>query len=142
LALSPSSAFTYMFGSTLLGWAGEADRAIDWGERAARLSPFDPIGFLAFDGISLGHFIRGRYSEAADAARKAIQVNPSFSVNYVCLVAALARLGQTADAKSAAARLIELQPSFSISKQCAAVGVVSSLTAALTNAVCPVGLPA
>ena len=142
LALSPSSAFTYMFGSTLLGWAGEADRAIDWGERAVRLSPFDPLGFLAFDGISLGHFIRGRYSEAADAARKAIQVNPLFSVNYVCLVAALARLGQTADAKSAAARLIELQPSFSISRQCAAVGVVSSLTAALTNAVCPVGLPA
>jgi TolB-like protein/class 3 adenylate cyclase len=142
LALSPSSAFTYMFGSTLLGWAGEADRAIDWGGRAVRLSPFDPLGFLAFDGISLGHFIRGRYSEAADAARKAIQVNPLFSVNYVCLIAALARLGQTADAKSAAARLIELQPSFSISRQCAAVGVVSSLTAALTNAVCPVGLPA
>jgi adenylate cyclase len=142
LALSPSSAFTYMFGSTLLGWAGEADRAIDWGERAARLSPFDPLSFLAFDGISLGHFIRGRYSEAADAARKAIQVNPLFSVNYVCLIAALARLGQTAEAKSAAARLIELQPSFSISRQCAAVGVVSSLTAALTNAVCPVGLPA
>jgi adenylate cyclase len=142
LALSPSSAFTYMFGSTLLGWAGQADRAIDWGERAARLSPFDPLSFLAFDGISLGHFIRGRYSEAADAARKAIQVNPLFSVNYVCLIAALARLGQTAEAKSAAARLIELQPSFSISRQCAAVGVVSSLTAALTNAVCPVGLPA
>jgi adenylate cyclase len=142
LALSPSSAFTYLFGSTLLGWAGEADRAIDWGERAVRLSPFDPLSFLAFDGISLGHFIRGRYSEAADAARKAIQVNPLFSVNYVCLIAALARLGQTADAKSAAARLIELQPSFSISRQCAAVGVVSSLTAALTNAVCPVGLPA
>jgi tetratricopeptide (TPR) repeat protein len=106
------------------------------------LSPFDPLGFLALDGISLGHFIRGRNSEAADAARKAIQVNPLFSVNYICLVAALARLGQTADAKSAAARLIELQPSFSISRHCAAVAVVPSLTAALTNAVCSVGLPA
>ena len=142
LALSPSSAFTYMFGSALFGWAGEADRAVDWGERAVRLSPFDPLGFLAFDGISLGHFIRGRNSEAADAARKAIQVNPSFSVNYICLVAALVGLGQTADAKSAAARLIELQPSFSISRHCAAVAVVPSLTAALTNAVCSVGLPA
>src|SRR6185437_373302 len=28
LALSPSSAFTYMFGSTLFGWAGDADRAV------------------------------------------------------------------------------------------------------------------
>ena len=142
LALSPSSAFTCMFGSTLFGWAGEAERAIDWGERAVRFSPFDPLGFLAFDGISLGHFMRGRDAAAAEAARKAIQVNPLFSINYMCLVAALARLGQTEAAKAAAARLLELQPSFSISRQCAAVGVVPSLTAALTEAVCSVGLPA
>ena len=43
LALSPSSAFTYIFGSALSGWPGEAERALDWGERALRLSPFDPL---------------------------------------------------------------------------------------------------
>jgi adenylate cyclase len=57
-------------------------------------------------------------------------------------VAALARLGRVDDAKAAAARLMELQPSFSISRQCAAVGAVPSLTAALTEAVRSVGLPA
>ncbi len=129
LALSPSSAFTYMFGSTLFGWAGDADRAISWGERAVRLSPFDPLGFLAFDGISLGHFMTGRYGESADAARRAIQINPLFSINYMCLVAALSKLGQTEEVKSAVTRLLELQPSFSISRQCATVGVVPSLTA-------------
>ena len=142
LALSPSSAFTYMFGSTLFGWAGDADRAISWGERAVRLSPFDPLGFLAFDGISLGHFMAGRYDESADAARRAIQVNPLFSINYMCLVAALSRLEQTEEAKSVVARLLELQPSFRISRQCATVGVVPSLAAQLTEAVCSVGLPA
>jgi adenylate cyclase len=142
LALSPSSALTYICGSTLFAWAGDAERAIDWGERAVRLSPFDPLGFIALGGISLGHFMRGRNAEAADAARKAIQVNPLFSVNYMCLVAALARLGNTEEAKAAVARLLGLQPSFSISRQCAAVGVVPSLTAALTEAVCSVGLPA
>jgi tetratricopeptide (TPR) repeat protein len=141
LALSPSSAFTYMFGSTLFGWAGDADRAISWGERAVRLSPFDPLGFLALDGISLGHFMRGAYADAAEAARRAIQVNPLFSINYMCLVAALSKLGQTQEAKSVAARLLQLQPSFSISRQCATVGVVPALTAELTNAVCSVGLP-
>src|SRR5271155_4083570 len=59
LALSPSSALTYICGSTLFAWAGEAQRAIDWGERAVRLSPFDPLGFIALTGISLGHFMRG-----------------------------------------------------------------------------------
>ena len=142
LALSPSSALTYICGSALFAWAGEAERAIDWGERAVRLSPFDPLGFIAFAGISLGHFMCGRNAEAADAARKAIQVNPLFSINYIFLVAALARLGQTNEAKAAVARLLELQPSFSIGRHCAAVGVAPSLTAALTEAVCSVGLPA
>src|SRR5271154_7041045 len=135
LALSPSSALTYICGSALFAWAGEAERAIDWGERAVRLSPFGPLGFLAFDGISLGHFMRGRNAQAAEAARKAIQVNPMFTINYLCLVAALARLGQIEEAKVAAARLMELQPSFSIGRQCAAVGVVFSLAADLSEAV-------
>ena len=34
LAVSPSSALTYILGSVILGWAGEAERAIEWGERA------------------------------------------------------------------------------------------------------------
>src|SRR6185437_15560814 len=131
-----------LFGSTLFGWAGDADRAVSWGERAVRPSPFAPLGFLAFDGISLSHFMAGRYDESADAARRAIQVNPLFSINYMCLAAALSKLGQTEEAKSIVARLWELQPSFSISRQCATVGVVPSLTAKLTDAVCSVGLPA
>jgi len=142
LALSPSSAFTHILGSGLFGWAGEAERAIDWGERAVRLSPFDPFGFIALGGICLGHFLRGRDAEAVDAARKAVQVNPLFSVSHMFLVAALARLGQTDEAKAVVARLLELQPSFSIGRQCAAVGAVPSLAAALTEAVRSVGLPA
>jgi class 3 adenylate cyclase len=35
-------------------------RAIEWGERAVRLSPFDPAGFAGFQGIALGHLMRGR----------------------------------------------------------------------------------
>jgi adenylate cyclase len=46
LALSPSSALTYMFGSVIMVFAGDADRAIEWGERALRLSPFDPMSFI------------------------------------------------------------------------------------------------
>ena len=142
LALSPSSASTYIFGSALCGWAGEAERALDWGERALRLSPFDPLGFVTLNGVCLGHLLRGSDAEAADAARKAIQINPLFSVSYIFLVAALARLGRMGEAKAATARLLELQPSFSISRQCAAVGAVPAVTAVLTEAVRSAGLPA
>jgi hypothetical protein len=39
LALNPSSAFTYLVGSAVLGWGGDAERAIEWGERAATSKP-------------------------------------------------------------------------------------------------------
>jgi tetratricopeptide (TPR) repeat protein len=134
LALSPSSAFAYILGSTLYGWAGEAERAIDWGRRAARLSPFDPLGFIAHGGIFLGHFALNHDAEAADAARKAIQINPMFSLNHAFLAAALVRLGEVDRASVAMARATTLQPSFSFVRQCAAVDAAPSLAAALRAA--------
>ena len=38
LALSPSSALTYYCGSAILGWGGEAERAIEWAECGIRLT--------------------------------------------------------------------------------------------------------
>src|SRR3984957_19114808 len=41
LAVSPSTALSYILGSVILGWTGSAERAIEWGEHGLRLSPFD-----------------------------------------------------------------------------------------------------
>jgi tetratricopeptide (TPR) repeat protein len=46
LLVSPSTALTYILGSVVLAWAGEAERAIQWAGRAMRLSPFDPWSLL------------------------------------------------------------------------------------------------
>ena len=42
LALSPSCALVYSLGCALVSYGGDAERAIDWGERAMRLSPLIP----------------------------------------------------------------------------------------------------
>ena len=94
LAVSPSSALTYIVGGVIFGWAGEAERAIEWGERAMRLSPFDPWALSAFHALTLGHFCRGSYEEAAKAAHKAVQLNPGHSISYMLLAASLAKLGR------------------------------------------------
>ncbi len=44
LVLSPSTALTYIFGSVIHSWAAAAQPAIECGERAMRLSPFDSVG--------------------------------------------------------------------------------------------------
>jgi TolB-like protein len=141
LAISPSSAHTYIFGSVIFGFAGAAERAIEWGERGIRLSPFDPWAFAAFHALTLGHFQRGRYEVAADAAYKAVQSNPAFSFSYMLLAAPLAKLGRLEEAKVAAARALELQPALRYSRHFAGVDCAPALAASLSDALRMTGLP-
>jgi adenylate cyclase len=124
-----------------LGWGGEAERAIEWGERGIRLSPLDPWITAALHGIYLGHFLRGRYEDAAIAARRAIRSKPGFSISHMFLAAALAKLGRMDEAKVAAHRVLELQPNFSSSGHCAGVGCVPALAAPFIDAMRAAGLP-
>ena len=141
LAISPSAAWAYSWGALILGWGGEAERAIEWGERGIRLSPLDPWITAALHGICMGHFLRGRYEEAAAAAQRAIRSKPGFSVSYMFLAAALARLGRMEDAKAAAERVMRLQPNFSSNGQCSAIGCVPVLATPLVEAMRAAGLP-
>ena len=87
LALSPSCALTYIFGSVVMVLAGDADRGIEWGERALRLSPFDPLSYAPWHSITLAHFQRGEYERAAEAARKVFQANPYWSFAHMKSIA-------------------------------------------------------
>ncbi len=141
LAISPSSALTYILGSVMLAWAGEADRAIEWSERGMRLSPLDPWAFAAFDAQALSHFHLGRYDKAAQAAYKSVQANPAHSITYVQLAAALAKLGKLEEAKAAAAKVLELHPTFRYSRQFSGVNCAPALAASMGEALRVSGLP-
>src|SRR5450631_411065 len=141
LAISPSSALTYILGSVMLGWGGEADRAIEWSKRGMRLSPFDPWAFAAFDAQAMGHFHRGRYDEACRAAYRSVQANARHSITYVQLAAALAKLGRLEEARAAAARVLELHPTFRYSRQFSGVNCIPALASSLGDALRAAGLP-
>jgi TolB-like protein len=143
IALSPSSAFTYIMGCVVLGWAaGEGDRAMEWGETGLRLSPFDPWNFNAWFGVFAGDFQQARYEDAAHAARKSIQSDPDFSIPHLCLTLALAKLGRIDEAKAAAARVRALQPDFSLREFCAALDPASTIAVPLSAALQAADLPA
>jgi TolB-like protein len=141
LAISPSTALTCILGSVILGWGGEAERAIEWSERGVRLSPFDSWAWAAFDAQAMGHFHRGRYEEAAHAAYRSVQANPAHSITYVQLAAALAKLGRLEEARAAAARVLELHPTFRYSRQFAGVNCAPALATSLGDALRAAGLP-
>ena len=142
LALSPSCALTYVLGSVVMVFAGEADRAIEWGDRAVRLSPFDPMSYAPWLSIALGRLARGEYEAAAEAAHKVFQANPYWSSAHFLLAATHAKLGRLDAAKSAAERVLELQPGFTISGTCAAFDIHPSVAEPLSEALSMAGLPA
>ena len=141
LAVSPSCAIAYILGSVILVFAGEAERAIDWGERGLRLSPLDPWRSSAFLAFAFSKFRCGQYEEAAADARKSVQSSPGFSIPYVALAASLARLQRFEEARAAAARVLELQPVFQYSRFLASVNCEPILAAALSEALRASGLP-
>ena len=141
LAISPSSSFALFCGSAALAYAGEAERSIDWAERALRISPFDRLNHLPYHALAIAHFLRGRYDEAAHAARRAVQSIPSSSGSHSVLAAALAKLGRIEEAKAVALQVLALDPSFSAARFCAATGLPTALAEPMTDAWTTAGLP-
>lgn len=142
LALSPSCALTYILGSVVMTLAGDGNRGVEWGERALRLSPFDPMSYAPWFSITLGRFQRGEYETAAEAAHKVFQANPYWSMAHFLLAATHAKLGRLDAAKTAAKRVLELQPGFTISGTCAVFDIHPSIAAPLSEALSVAGLPA
>ena len=141
LALSPSCALVLFMGSSVVSYGGDAERAIDWGERAIRLSPLDAMNYIPHCAIGLGQFLLGRHEEAIAAFRRGLQLNPGFSGIYVLLASPLIKLGRSDEARAAAAQLFALDPGFSISRWTAAVGVAPRITDIVNAAMRQAGLP-
>jgi adenylate cyclase len=103
------------------GWtyltAGQPEEAMRSFERRIRLSPFDPLLFATFAGMSVAYTSLGRFDEAVSTARRSIRQNPLFPFTYRCLASALAHLGRETEAREAVAGLLELEPGFRISER-------------------------
>jgi TolB-like protein/class 3 adenylate cyclase len=141
LALSPSCALTYILGSIVMVYDGKADKGIEWGERALRLSPFDPMTYGPLLAITFGRLQRGEYEAAGEAAHKVFQANPYWSPAHVLLAATQAKLGRLESARTAAKRVLELQPEFTISGLCNSFDFHPLLAGPVSEALREAGLP-
>ncbi|TPK93026.1 transcriptional regulator [Mesorhizobium sp. B2-4-12] len=142
LSLSASCAFVYAFGCVPVAYGGDAARAIDWCEQAMRLSPFDAMSCVPQGIIGFGNFLSGRHEQAIAAGRRAVELNPGFSILHGWLAAPLAKLGRIEEARASAARLMSLEPHFTIGRWSAAVGIAPGIIDDVTDALRVAGLPA
>jgi adenylate cyclase len=115
LALNPNLATAWY----CRGWArvclGEPELAIKDFAHSMRLSPLDPLMYLAQHGIAAGHFFVGRYDEALLWDKKALQENPNYHGALRVLAASSALAGKLEHAQRAVARLREINPKSRVS---------------------------
>jgi len=112
--LNPNLALAEGFLGVLLSWRGDYDEALLHAERAARLSPNDPI--YSWWGIARtsAAFGAGQYDQAAYWARKMIGASREDPGAWRYLTASLALLGRRDEACAAKDELLRLMPGESI----------------------------
>jgi len=115
LALTPSSAWALGSGAVILGHAGRTAEAIEYGERALRVSPLDQEIWHTHMGLAIAQCAAGNWEEAIAACRHTIRVNPRFSLPHVLQAASLSFLGRSEEARVIARRVPELEPGFTVS---------------------------
>jgi adenylate cyclase len=115
LVLNPNFATAWHFSGWVAAYRGEPEIAIEHVSQAMRLSPLDPFSFLAQGAIAFGHFVAGRYEEAASWAHKSVREQPEFIPMVRLLASSCAMAGKLDEAQRAMARVRQLDPTFRIS---------------------------
>jgi adenylate cyclase len=114
LSLNASCATALYFGALIYAFAGDAAAASSKANRALRLSPFDPLAFMAHLALGLAASQEARYDEGASHFAKAVQANPRFSPLYFFHAGSLALAGRLQEAKPIVRRGFELDPGFRV----------------------------
>jgi DNA-binding winged helix-turn-helix (wHTH) protein/tetratricopeptide (TPR) repeat protein len=113
--LNPNSAAARSQLSRGLAFAGLHAEAIEHGEAAIRLAPFDPQKALFLGGIAVAKHAAGRFDEAVHWSLEAQRLRPGFQGSRRMLCANLALAGRTAEARALLSLLRRDQPELSMS---------------------------
>ena len=116
LVLDPNAAWAW----SRLGWienyADRTAKAIEYFERALRLSPLDPMNFNNFVGIGSAHEVAQEYDKAASFYRRGLQERPNAHWIYRNLASSLSGAGRIDEAKQAFAEMVRNYPDLTVTK--------------------------
>jgi adenylate cyclase len=115
-SLNPNSVHAWMTSGWNSAFLNRPGPAIEAFERAIRLSPLDPLGYLFAAGLAFAHAVAHRYEEAIEWADRALQEQPRFVIPVRLKTALCAYLDRIPEAREWLGRLLELQPGLTIAK--------------------------
>ena len=115
LDLNPNFAAAYGWVGWTLVVDGQTEQGLEHLQQAIRMSPRDPLNCFFFAGSSAGsYYLAGRYGEAINYGRQAVQLRPEIIGGHRILCASLAQAGQIEEAKAVLATLRQLHPGISV----------------------------
>src|SRR5260370_4921534 len=112
LTLNPNSAYAWGTRGWVAAFLDQSDRAIDSFQRAMRLSPLDPMGWLFMGGMSMAFIATRRFEDAIDWADRGFRAQPRWSAMLRLKALACAHLGRTEEARNSGPAMLELHPAF------------------------------
>jgi len=122
LLLNPNLAEAWHFSGWIRIYLGEPEIAIEHLAHAMRLSPVDPLTFVALMATAFAHFFAGRYDDASLWAEKALAASPprlrEKAVYHPALLIAAASnalAGRLEEAQNAIAQSRQISPTAHIS---------------------------
>ncbi len=140
---NPNESLAWLFQSSIHAHRAQGQAALACVERAARLSPLDPLdhyfnGFTAWACIAAGD-----YARAEQHALRAMQSDCTHRPTFLTLAQAQALLGKHDLARKTAQRLVELIPGFTVSRYLAGFpGGETDFARMLGHTLRDIGVPA
>ena len=111
---NPSFALAHMVMGSSHAYGGHPDEGMHHVEVSMRLSPRDSVHAANLSTMGTCHFIAGRYAEALEFQRRAVQLSPNFGTAWRSLTAASALAGDLDLAAEALAEARRGQPGLSL----------------------------
>jgi adenylate cyclase len=110
IELDPNSTFARGYLGTAYAFSGECDAAIQQLQEAMRLSPCDFLMVVWFTVKAWAYLSAGRFEDAADCAKRAIDCNPAFPDAHGAFAVASAHLGHIDGARAGLDGFVRLMP--------------------------------
>jgi adenylate cyclase len=114
IELNPSLAFAHVVLAATYGYCGKASEGLHHCELAARLSPHDFTQAVNYSARGLCHFMAGRFAEAVEWERRAVELRPHFGSAWRTLAAAAGKAGNLDEATHALTKAKRLHPLLSV----------------------------
>lgn len=114
LELWPNDSETLFWTVPTLAHTGQSEQAIQHGEKALRLSPFDPFLHRNEHFLSIAYYAGGKFDESIRLGLSSFSRAPTYASNIRITIAALVESGRMSEARDLAQAHKTAEPSFSM----------------------------